>query len=237
MIQLDIGVADGKDVEALLQHLYHDKPLCSTSTFKQTSRILRAATQFDFPQVRNQALYCLEELYPSRPAPFDCVRWQHLSEAAQLALDCGATKVLPALLYAMVTTLDFDVEENLNGLSSSGPSNIQKEAVPPVLDLNRLCIQLMNRIMEHFAPILFTVPTSSHMECTGVFADHWMNFAIQPALEDSGVYKPLETLKKVQEVNWKSLGLCESCYAEKKLEWEDEADDIWSRMAGWVDVR
>ena len=133
--------------------------------------------------------------------------------------------------------MDFDIEESSN------------ERVPPAIpsenpkidsairdDIHRLCIQLMHHIMDHFAPILFTVPTSSHMECTGVFADHWMNVAIQPAIHDSGVYKPLETLKKIQEIDWRSLGLCDACCGEKRKEWEDEADDIWSRMDTWIDL-
>ena len=142
-------------------------------------------------------------------------------------------QVLPALVYAMVATIDFDVEESSNEqLPVAVPSNV------PIIrdDIQRLCVQLMHRIMDHFAPILFTVPTSSHMECTGVFADHWMNVAIQPALDDSGVYKPLETLKKIQEVDWGSLGLCNTCCEEKRKEWEDEAKDIWSRMDNWVDL-
>lgn len=133
----------------------------------------------------------------------------------------------------MVTTMDFDVEE-------SAKEELPKDdlrSLPSIQHgLHRICIQLMNRIMDHFAPILFTVPTSSHMECTGVFADQWMNMAIQPALEDSGVYKPLETLNKIQKVDWRSLGLCDACCEEKRREWEDEADDIWSRMVSWAEL-
>lgn len=132
----------------------------------------------------------------------------------------------------MVTTKDFDVVESQQ---EDLPTNDHHPNGPPIQpELHRLYIQLMNRIMDHFAPILFTVPTSSHMECTGVFADQWMNVAIQPALDDSGVYKPLETLKKIQDVDWKSLGLCDACWEEKKKEWQDDADDIWSRIDGWL---
>jgi hypothetical protein len=128
--------------------------------------------------------------------------------------------------------MDFDVEESTNDHLPPRDTHAVVPATRP--DLHRLCVQFMVRIMDHFAPILFTVPTSSHMECTGVFGDHWMNAAIQPAFDNSGIYKPLETLKKIQDIDWRSLGLCDACSEEKKKEWEDEADDIWSRMKTWA---
>lgn len=72
------------------------------------------------------------------------------------------------------------------------------------------------------------------MECTELLADHWMNLAIRPALEDSGVYKPLETLQRIKDINWESLGLCSECCQAKREEWDEEADAFWKKMQGWV---
>ena len=72
------------------------------------------------------------------------------------------------------------------------------------------------------------------MECTDVFADTWMTLVIQPAIADDGVYKPLETLQRMKEIDWASHGLCASCVVEKKEEWTDEQRRIWELMDGWI---
>jgi hypothetical protein len=73
------------------------------------------------------------------------------------------------------------------------------------------------------------------MACTELLADHWMTRVIQPALEDSGVSKPLETLQRIKDIDWKSLGLCEECCVAKRQEWDDEADEFWVKFEGWTD--
>jgi hypothetical protein len=97
------------------------------------------------------------------------------------------------------------------------------------------CRRLMKALMEHFTPILFTPATTSHMACTDVFADTWMSFVIQPALESDGVYKPLETLQNIIDIDWGKLGLCSSCVIEKRIEWSREQEDVWEKMDAWID--
>ncbi|KAF8524290.1 hypothetical protein BU17DRAFT_42983 [Hysterangium stoloniferum] len=231
LIRLKDGIASHSDVEALLHHLYHEKPLTTESSFERIAQIIRACTQHDFPEIKQLALRRLADIYPLRPEPFECSRWQNLLEASQLALDCRlrAACQLPALIYGIITTLDFDVEEGLP------PEQLPADYIPRN-KLHDLCGQVMRRMMDHFSPILFTVPTGSHMECTEIFAEHWMPLAIQPAIEGGGVYKPLETLKTVQAIDWRALGVCGDCYVEKRQEWEGEADEIWSRMHDWIDL-
>jgi hypothetical protein len=89
--------------------------------------------------------------------------------------------------------------------------------------------------MDHFTPILFTPATTSHMACTDVFADTWMFRVIQPALENAGVYKPLETLQKIIDTDWGELGLCSSCVIEKRAEWTRVQEEIWEKMDDWID--
>lgn len=96
------------------------------------------------------------------------------------------------------------------------------------------CMSLMTRLISHFTPILFTPGATPHMECTDVFADTWMSLVIQPAIEDDGVYKPLETLQRMKEIDWASYGLCASCVVEKKEEWTDEQRRVWELMDGWI---
>jgi len=96
------------------------------------------------------------------------------------------------------------------------------------------CSHLMSETIAYFTPILFTPATTSHMACTDVFADTWMSLVIQPALDSDGVYKPLEMLQKIIEIDWASYGLCVSCCVEKRNEWRNEQEDIWTRMDKWL---
>jgi len=96
------------------------------------------------------------------------------------------------------------------------------------------CMSLMTRLISHFTPILFTPGATPHMECTDVFADTWMSLVIQPAIENDGVYKPLETLQRMKEIDWANYGLCASCVVEKKEEWTDEQRRVWELMDGWI---
>ncbi|KAF9524459.1 hypothetical protein CPB83DRAFT_607900 [Crepidotus variabilis] len=99
---------------------------------------------------------------------------------------------------------------------------------------SKICMMLMTRIIEHFTPTLFTPPPTSHMECTDALADTWMTLVIQPAIEDDGVYKPLETLKRMKAIDWEEHGLCAPCVEEKRREWTDEQRLIWRLMDVWL---
>ena len=59
---------------------------------------------------------------------------------------------------------------------------------------------------------------------------------IAPALEDGGVYKPLETLERMKEVAWEQEGVCEGCVRDKREEWTDEQRAVWEAMGAWLAV-
>lgn len=63
-----------------------------------------------------------------------------------------------------------------------------------------------------------------------------MPLVIQPALGDDGVYKPLETLGRIKNIDWAKEGLCSSCVQDKKLEWTEEQDNIWRLMDVWLNL-
>jgi len=96
------------------------------------------------------------------------------------------------------------------------------------------CTRLMHELIAYFTPILFTPATTPHMMCTDVCADTWMNLVIQPALDCDGVYKPLETLQKMMEIDWAKEGLCDACVQAKKVEWKGEQEVIWSKIDQWL---
>jgi hypothetical protein len=72
------------------------------------------------------------------------------------------------------------------------------------------------------------------MECTDVFAETWGPFVILPAIKDNGVFKPLETLERLKEIDWARHGLCASCVEEKRREWTDEQANVWNLMDRWL---
>ncbi|KDR69271.1 hypothetical protein GALMADRAFT_215272 [Galerina marginata CBS 339.88] len=97
-----------------------------------------------------------------------------------------------------------------------------------------ICMTLMTRLISHFTPILFTPAATPHMACTDVFAETWMPLVIQPAIENDGVYKPLETLQRMKKIDWAELGLCALCVEDKRAEWAEEQSNIWNLMDSWL---
>lgn len=89
--------------------------------------------------------------------------------------------------------------------------------------------------MEHFTPVLFTVATAGHMACTDVFAEKWMPLVIQPALDDNGLCRPLETLDRIIGIDWAAEGLCAECVREKTDEWRGEQRAVWEAMDRWLE--
>ena len=72
------------------------------------------------------------------------------------------------------------------------------------------------------------------MACTDVFAEKWMPLVIQPALEDNGLCRPLETLDRIIAIDWATEGLCAECVRDKTEEWRGEQRDVWARMDDWL---
>ena len=154
-------------------------------------------------------------------------------------------QVRKAILYSLVTTTEFDVTpESTNAQTQISPTHLSEAQDPkisassPVLSRGEaeICMTLMTRFIEHFTPILFTPPATLHMACTDVFADTWMKLVIQPALDNDGVYKPLETLDRMKSIDWEKEGLCPSCVVEKREEWSEEQRTVWRLMDGWLEL-
>jgi hypothetical protein len=144
-----------------------------------------------------------------------------------------------------VTTTNFDTEERPEKSPTVDPSE-EHRSIPAsethhtcgILSESDawLCRRLLAHIIDHFTPILFTPATTAHMACTDVFADMWMPLVIKPALEDDGVYKPLETLERIKSIDWAMEGLCASCVIEKRQEWTKEQYTVWRLIDGWLET-
>jgi hypothetical protein len=61
-----------------------------------------------------------------------------------------------------------------------------------------------------------------------------MSLVIQPAISTSGVYKPLEMLEQIKQIDWAAEGLCAACAREKREEWTREQEDVWEKMDLWL---
>ena len=116
-------------------------------------------------------------------------------------------------------------------ITSSSPNH---QDFPLSLEVTQICAMLLSRIIEHFSPILFTPAVTLHMQCTDVFAETWGSMVILPAIKDDGVYKPLETLGKLKDIDWAQHGLCATCVVEKRKEWSNEQTNVWNLMEVWL---
>ncbi|KAL4064188.1 hypothetical protein V8B97DRAFT_2026106 [Scleroderma yunnanense] len=248
------------DFVSLLEHLYHDTVLSPDDvSFPHTASLLRISSppQLDIPLIHRLARAHLERMYPSGPVPF--VHPGHLDEALALAVQYKITSIQKGLYYSLVTTTDFEPgvfpgsEDGIRpGLStcedamagSVSAEGVQTEMTCPVAltltpaDVER-CRSLMTDLVDHFTPILFTPPTTPHMPCTDVFADQWMPLVVQSAITnsvDGGIYKPLETLERIKQIDWAKEGLCPACVWEKRDEWTREQEEVWEKMDGWLSL-
>ncbi|GLB34462.1 hypothetical protein LshimejAT787_0200270 [Lyophyllum shimeji] len=242
------------DVEALLEHVYHDAPIYAESKFPRLISILRVSSpqQLDFPSLHALAKAKLDAMFRSGEMPL--YRPDDLHEAIDTAKEYQLHAMRKAMYYHFVTSPDSSSEpetthpsdDSMSLPSALGASTqTLAEQVEAKIDTHqpalspsdtKLCAQLMERVIEHFTPTLFTPPATAHRACTDVFADTWMTVVIQPAIDDNGVYKPLETLELIKGVDWGKLGLCRGCLEEKKEEWTKEQRDIWRAMDGWLDI-
>ncbi|KAF7327668.1 BTB domain-containing protein [Mycena kentingensis (nom. inval.)] len=250
-----------RDFVVLLAHLYHDALLSPETPFPRLASVIRITSpnQLHFPRIHELALRYFVEMFPSGPAPF--LHPPHLEEALALAQKYGVQSIQKGIIYSLVTTTDFqiDTDGGSEGLERRAPSSdtekspVTENIDPAVGDATEAfissgsahkhvlppreaqrCMRLMTSFIEHFSPLLFTAPAAKHMDCTDVFAGTWMGLVIQPAIEDDGVYKPLETLERFKRVDWAKAGLCEACVLEKHAEWTEEQRVIWEAMDGWL---
>ncbi|KAF9538580.1 hypothetical protein CPC08DRAFT_824620 [Agrocybe pediades] len=239
------------DVEALLQHLYHDAPLSKDSPASHVMSVLLVSSpqHLDFPVIHKRALELFEDFFPKNPESF--THNHPLYDALPIATELNLHEVRKAIIYSLVTTTEFDVDDilptnevenqapqsssELNGSMAESPLTPFPKKIQRLSPADaRICMSLMTKVIDHFTPILFTPAATRHMECTDVFARLWMPLVIQPALEDDGVYKPLETLQRIKEIDWAGHGLCTSCVVEKREEWTDEQKTVWDLMDRWL---
>ncbi|KAK7033203.1 BTB domain-containing protein [Favolaschia claudopus] len=219
--------------------------------------------QLHFPQIHESALRYLTNLFPSGPVPFLHPPHLEAALALATAFNVTSIQkgLLYSLVTSATfdtegaisqdTNQDLSDSESVGGhhvqgntdpstTSAAGPglavadspSGAHKHMLSP-LDSQR-CTRLMTHLIDYFSPILFTPPATRHMACTDVFAETWMKLVIQPAIDDEGVYKPLETLERIKNVPWATVGLCGECILEKNAEWTEEQETIWKLMDQWV---
>jgi len=226
-IPLALGV-QVQDFASLLAHLYHDTPLSLEAPFQHVAAILRVSSseQLDLPSVYKLARSCLVAMFPSGPSPFD--HPNHLEEALGLALRYNITSIQKGIYYSLVTTTDF--EPSSDATNDELPS--KTIALTPT-DVVR-CRNLMNDIVEHFTPVLFEPPVTPHMACTNVLADKWFPLVIQSAIAGDSVYKPLEALEQLKQIDWGAEGLCAACVREKREEWTNEQEEVWEKVDAWL---
>ncbi|KAI0808016.1 hypothetical protein C8Q74DRAFT_108439 [Fomes fomentarius] len=221
-----------RDFEALLEYLYHDAPLDDTTPFERTASLLKVSSQqqLDVPAIHILARSRLQTLFPSDPEAFVRATLRHTEQALALAEKFDIPAIRKTLYYS-VATHPHEPEAPVPSEAESDHSLTHPE-LPK--ELSARCDALLEQIVSHFTPILFTVATAGHMACTDTFAEKWMPLVIQPALDDNGLCRPLETLDRIIAIDWAKEGLCAECVKDKTEEWRAEQRDMWAKIDEWL---
>ncbi|KAI0934922.1 hypothetical protein AcV5_006610 [Taiwanofungus camphoratus] len=235
----DLGV-ESVDFEALLEHLYHDIPLDSDASLTRVASVLRVSSkrQLDFPSIHQLARRRLENMFPHEPEAF--FHADNPDVALTLAVEYSIYSIQKALFYNLATHSNLEHDEPDAAFIDSTVSQVDSSDMPlpvrPNLSpkLANRCKALLNELVAHFTPILFTVATAHHMACTDVFAETWMPLVITPALTNNGLCRPLETLQAIIELDWQAHGLCQECVLDKREEWRGEQRVVWEKMDEWL---
>ncbi|KAK7686696.1 hypothetical protein QCA50_010296 [Cerrena zonata] len=220
------------DFETLLDYVYHGIPLDSQTSFAQAVTVLKTSstTKLDFPSINALARQRLLDIFPKQLD--DLVQYPDApDEALSLAVQYDLHPIQKALYYRVATHLHLE-DDDAPDENDTPPSETTIARLSP--DLLKKCKDLLDDLIGHFTPILFTVATAGHMVCTDVFAEAWMPLVIQPALENNGLCKPIETLQTIIDLDWKVQGLCEECVKDKREEWKGEQQVVWNKMDGWL---
>ncbi|KAJ8507303.1 hypothetical protein ONZ45_g10319 [Pleurotus djamor] len=245
------GHSVSEDAAILLSHLYIKDTLTSVPPLVQLVALIRAASAelLDMPTIYDTCVAHLLSLFPDLPTPIQLPREDALAEALLVAVRYNIRAAQKRLFYSYVIVSNLDLDgTNVQGAVSplpdeggSGGVNVVDDPLATNMPLlppaqMKQCHDLIRNMVDHFTPLLFTPATTSHMACTDVFADTWMSIVIQPAIEDDGICKPLETLERIKNVDWIAHGLCADCVRDKKAEWYEEQQHIWKLMDGWLNV-
>ncbi|KAK7466119.1 hypothetical protein VKT23_004844 [Stygiomarasmius scandens] len=191
--------------------------------FQRIASLIRISSsdQLDFPELHEQAKTCFVSLLPKdahQVAVFQC---DYAQEATALAIQHNIPNAIKPLLYHLVAHSGLD----------SFPTHIPKEFAKKVTSRGNT---LMENLATYFTPVIFTPPPTSHMACTDVIADRWMQFVITPVLADSGLCHPIESLEMLKSVDWVKEGICEDCVKDKRDEWTEEQNTVWNKMDDWL---
>ncbi|KAI0744062.1 hypothetical protein C8Q80DRAFT_1184827 [Daedaleopsis nitida] len=218
-----------QDVETLLQHLYHDQPLGDDTLFSSLAALFKVSSkqQLDFPEIHALARSRLERLFTTSPEAFS--RPENAEEALALAVKYDIPSIRKTLYYT-VATHPHEAEDPAPDVSEDAPKS--HPHLSPELSVR--CDALLEKLVDQFTPVLFTVATAGHMACTGVFAEKWMTLVIGPALEDNGLCRPLETLDRIIGIDWAAEGVCTECVRDKTDEWRAEQREVWARIDDWL---
>ncbi|KAI0347577.1 hypothetical protein BDW22DRAFT_248 [Trametopsis cervina] len=225
VLRLPDGTADPADFSVLLRHIYSEtdmKLFTGLSGCRKLCSLIRVSspTQMDCPAIYSAARLRLQELLGAGLGALEPEYREDAEDILSVVSQYDLQPLQKRLLYTVATTSHFDSLEPHPSLPSA---------------LTTLCATLQDNLIAHFTPILFTVATTAtHMNCTNIFAEEWMPLVIGPALEDSGLCRPVETLRMIQKVRWEEHGLCAECCKEKRGEWEEEIRTVWDMIDGWI---
>ncbi|KAJ3784501.1 hypothetical protein GGU10DRAFT_388255 [Lentinula aff. detonsa] len=210
------------DLVALLDHVYGENVLSSKSDFNRITSILRITSpnQLDIPALYEEAIGYFIDLFPNDAQELSTFKCEFTEQAMVLALQHNIRQPQKALIYYLATQTHLDSDFSV--------------PLPNQTTISTLSHTISSNLISFFTPLLFTPPPTSHMECTDALAGYWMPLVISPAIEDSAMGKPLQTLERMKNVNWTEYGICEECVRDKREEWTEEQSRVWKLMDEWI---
>ncbi|KAJ4477485.1 hypothetical protein J3R30DRAFT_3703911 [Lentinula aciculospora] len=217
-------VVDTNAVVVLLDHIYGRNVLSTETDLPQMLSMLQITgpNQLDIPTLHKEVKEYFVSSFPSDAQELANFQCQYAEQAMALAFQYNIRQPQKPLLYYLATqthTVQADPPGILESMSNS---------------ISILAHNLSTNLISFFTPLLFTPPPTSHMECTDALAEHWMPLVISPAIEDSAMGKPLQTLQKMKSVNWSEYAICEECVRDKKEEWSEEQRRVWKLLDEWI---
>ncbi|KAJ4497333.1 hypothetical protein C8R41DRAFT_917683 [Lentinula lateritia] len=214
---------DANDLVVLLDHFYGKNVLSPESDL--TTRIvpilrITSLDQLNIPTLHEEAKKSFVRSFPNNAQELANFQGECAEEALAVAIQYDIRQPQKPLLYYLATQTHLELHE-----ADSQDSRTS---------ISTLSHTISTHMISLFTPLLFTPPPTSHMECTDALAEHWMPLVIAPAIEDSAMGKPLQTLERMKDVNWSECGLCEECVRIKREEWTEEQDRVWKIMDTWI---
>lgn len=197
----------------------------STSTFENTSAILRASTALSFTRFRKWAIRELEKI---SPADFDdlaiSMPMENAFDIIWLSMECKVPSIIKRALYKMASSSSL--------CSTKGIPKSYRTLL--FLARDRLIIEWY----KYLKNCPFDSPCADSGGCLaasqGLSKQTYMERVIKSGICASFYDDPLSGLDTLcNNIGWVEGGFCKACVGKAKTYWRSEQKNIWAQLDDW----